>query len=400
MGEDINKVNDIAERIITKNGCVYEGYIINQTLGKDVVFYSLITTYADSTYKDSEYTTEFVPKEKLNEKWNWLIDNGRIEYYIENGKSGLLLHSFILNNVERNNVLIIEKGKNFVRYIDINDTNKIIKFDDIKQIEYIYDNKETSRLIDVIRFYDKNSEIKGNIVKQVIGKSIFVKDTKSNFISEYSLDDIECISKQKNNNSFKLYEQSKWIEIVELTNGIAIEGIVTSKTYGKNNTDAFIVITTPYNSYEVVKMENVVSIKRKLNREYISLPSFNINKSGTYINGIELSEIQTYVKINKNIFTINESDYKYTDIKLNNTTDKIVITRTIDKGYNEILAYKIENDSNEILTVSYTNVLNNFIFPEIEETDNMFIYRLDLSIGKYMLYIKGTNNIYLINITE
>ena len=400
MGEDINKVNDIAERIITKNGCVYEGYIINQTLGKDVVFYSLITTYADSTYKDSEYTTEFVPKEKLNEKWNWLIDNGRIEYYIENGKSGLLLHSFILNNVERNNVLIIEKGKNFVRYIDINDTNKIIKFDDIKQIEYIYDNKETSRLIDVIRFYDKNSEIKGNIVKQVIGKSIFVKDTKSNFISEYSLDDIECISKQKNNNSFKLYEQSKWIEIVELTNGIAIEGIVTSKTYGKNNTDAFIVITTPYNSYEVVKMENVVSIKRKLNREYISLPSFNINKSGTYINGIELSEIQTHVKINKNIFTINESDYKYTDIKLNNTTNKIVITRTIDKGYNEILAYKIENDSNEILTVSYTNVLNNFIFPEIEETDNMFIYRLDLSIGKYMLYIKGTNNIYLINITE
>ena len=45
-----SNIDDLCEKVITSSGDEYQGYILNQTLGDEVLFFSIISTRTDSTY--------------------------------------------------------------------------------------------------------------------------------------------------------------------------------------------------------------------------------------------------------------------------------------------------------------------------------------------------------------
>ena len=63
-----SNIDDLCEKVITSSGDEYQGYILNQTLGDEVLFFSIISTRTDSTYTGETITPTFIPKENLDER--------------------------------------------------------------------------------------------------------------------------------------------------------------------------------------------------------------------------------------------------------------------------------------------------------------------------------------------
>ena len=404
-GEVNDKTVDIYEKVTTLKGDTYEGYIVRQNIGESISFHSLISTITDSTYAGASMSSTFVPEDQLDDNWKWLLQKGSIELQAEGGKKGLLLRSFETKNNVASNVYVLQKGENFVHYIDAKKGDITIQFSEIKQIEYFYNPNEASQLVDVVKFYAKRPEVKGYIVKQVIGQSLFVKDVASSMVTKVELSAVESIGKCKNTPSMSWAEQSRWIEIVELKNGTIIEGFVTQKTYGEKNGDAFMVISTLDDSYEVVKMEQVISIRRRLNSDYISIPSYDVAGACALFNGVKVNEVElkepARYNMNRGDIVIKNARNLFTDIRVqtrHNQDASILLQRQKKGEYQDIVALKVMVNSDDEIVCSYKNLLNNSKSSVIETSEDIVLNRFKLPHGMYMFYVKGTNKVYLVNI--
>lgn len=404
-GEGNSKALDIYEKVTTLKGDTYEGYIKRQTIGESIEFYSVVSTIMDSTYVETSMSEKFVPESQLDEIWKLLIEKGLVESQTEGGKKGLLLRSFETKENIASDVYVLQKGENFVHYIDIQKRNVKINFSEIKQIDYLYDPNESSQLIDVVKYYDsKRGEVKGYIVEQIIGKSLSVKDVASSMVTKVELSDIESIGKCKKTPSLSWEEQSRWIETVEHTGG-TIEGVVTQKKYGAKDGDAYMVITTLDGSYEVVKMDQVMSIGRKLNREYISILSSEFADTSALFNGVKVNELTlkepARFNLNRGDVVIKNARKLFTDIRVktsHNQNAPIILQRQKSSGAHDVVAFKVIINSEDELVCSYKDILNYSKNSVNENSDDVVINRFKLPHGMYMFYVKGANKVYLVNI--
>jgi hypothetical protein len=348
---------------------------------------------------------KFVPESQLDEIWKLLIEKGLVESQTEGGKKGLLLRSFETKENIASDVYVLQKGENFVNYIDIPKRNVEIKFSEIKQIDYLYDPNESSQLIDVVKYYDsKRGEVKGYIVEQIIGKSLSVKDVASSMVTKVELSDIESIGKCKKTPSLSWEEQSRWIETVEHTGG-TIEGFVTQKKYGAKDGDAYMVITTLDGSYEVVKMNQVISIGRKLNHEYISILSSEFADTSALFNGVKVNELTlkepARFNLNRGDVVIKNARKLFTDIRVktsHNQNAPIILQRQKSSGAHDVVAFKVIINSEDELVCSYKDILNYSKNSVNENSEDVVINRFKLPHGMYMFYVKGANKVYLVNI--
>ena len=404
-GEGYSKTLDIYEKVTTLKGDTYEGYIKRQTIGESIEFYSVVSTITDSTYVGTSMSEKFVPESQLDEIWKLLIEKGLVESQTEGGKKGLLLRSFETKENIASDVYVLQKGENFVHYIDIQKRNIKINFSEIKQIDYLYDPNESSQLIDVVKYYDsKRGEVKGYIVEQIIGKSLSVKDVASSMVTKVELSDIESIGKCKKTPSLSWEEQSRWIETVEHTGG-TIEGVVTQKKYGAKDGDAYMVITTLDGSYEVVKMDQVMSIGRKLNREYISILSSEFADTSALFNGVKVNELTlkepARFNLNRGDVVIKNARKLFTDIRVktsHNQNAPIILQRQKSSGAHDVVAFKVIINSEDELVCSYKDILNYSKNSVNENSEDVVINRFKLPHGMYMFYVKGANKVYLVNI--
>ena len=358
-GENSYRNEDIIERIITKNGNVYEGFIQTQRIGEEIEFQSSVRIIVDSIDSKTSIDKQFVSKSELSNKWKWIVENGRTEYHVEHGQQGLMLHSFKINDVLVKDVVILERGKKFVRYININDKNIKIKLSDIKRVEYISEHQKKSNIIDVIQLNDTYREIKGYITKQIIGKQIFLKEDSTSFTSEIDLKNIRATKKICKNNNLSIFESSRWVEVIETESGYKIEGIITSKTYGKSDDDAFMLVEKSDRSVEIVKTKNVVSIKRKINPLYLGYVYDIKADSCLTINGQEIPK--TAILNKTDCFTINNLADNITDVKIRNKgkNANIVLQRSLQENIGDIVAFRFFNVGAGKIT--YKNLLNKSI---------------------------------------
>lgn len=398
-GENYYNNEDVIERIITKNGNVYEGFIQLQKVGEEIEFQTSVRIIIDSIDSKTDIDKQFVSKDELSNKWKWIIENGRTEYHVEQGQQGLMLHSFKIKGVPVKDVVILERGEKFVRYININNKNIKIKLSDIRRFEYISEHQKKSNIIDVIQLNDTHREIKGYITKQIIGKQIFIKEDSTSFTSEIDLKNIRATKKICKNNNLSIFESSKWVEVIETNSGYKVEGIITSKTYGKSDDDAFMLVEKSDRSVEIVKTKDVVSIKRKINPLYIGYIYDIKTDSCLTINGQEIPKTAITDKID--FFTINNLANIITDIKIKNkgTKANIVLQRSLQENIGDVVAYRILNIEDNKFT--YKKLLNKSIQSKQLKIGNTVIDNFTLPFGVYFFYIKGNEDfVYVVRINK
>lgn len=386
-GEEVLDNEDIVERIITNDNDIYEGYISAQKIGEEVTFQALITTSRDSIPADFEVTSKFIPQNELSYNWKRLIEASRIEPYVEDGKKGLLLYSFKTNEALVNNVVVLEKDDKSIRYIDISEKRVIIKQNDINRIEYIDEVYDNLRLIDVIQLREGGKEIKGFITKQIIGETLFIKEENTNFSKNISLDDIVAIKKRTHEKNLSVFDLSKWIEVIETKNGIEFEGIIVNKNYGEKDEDAMMFVLKSDNSYDIVKMQDIVSIKRKVNPSYVKY-LYDTKKNVDFsVNGRDVSKANVIYK--QDCLVITDLTEKMQTIRFSSNAQysEIIVSRPNQVNLNDVFVLELKDSSENKIT--YKDLLDKSIQSEQKKIGGVVIDKFSLNQGLYLFYVKG-----------
>lgn len=391
---------EVVESISTNNGNVYFGFIQTQIIGQEVEFQTYATIFQKPITSEILADKKFVPKDELNEKWKWIEEDSRfdVNYLVENGKTGLMLYSFPLNGSDVENVVVLNTGKDFIRYIDISNRKERIKLSDIKSVENNLEQQERTGLLDVIQFNDSRDDIKGYIIKQNLGKNISIKKIVTGVVTEINLKDIKAVKKVSRYNDTSFIESSRWIEVIETKSGKKYEGIITKKGYDQNG---FMTVVTSGNSsdLEIVRMRDVVSIKRKINTDFMEPYNGEMSDSVVIINNRPVCEAVISGK-SAGYFTIKDISDKIVNVAEKNnseTNTKVIVRRSKGEDIDDIIAFPIgENIVEE--KFYYKDLLNESIQSKRQVRDNIVIDVFDLSAGFYLLYVKNSDVVYIIEI--
>lgn len=394
-GEEALDNEDIVERIITNDNDIYEGYISAQKIGEEVTFQALITTSRDSITADFEVTSKFIPQNELSYRWKRLIEASKIELYVEDGKKGLLLYSFKTSEALVNNVVVLEKDDKSIRYIDISKKRVIINQNDINRIEYIDEVHDNLRLIDVIQLREGGKEIKGFITKQIIGETLFIKEENTNFSKNISLDDIVAIKKRVHEKNLSVFDLSKWVEVIETKKGIEFEGVIVNKNYGEKDEDAMMFVLKSDNSYDIVKMQDIVSIKRKVNPSYVKY-LYDTKKNVDFsVNGRDVPKVNVIYK--PDCLVITDLKEKMQTIRFNSNAQysEIIVSRPNQVNLNDVFVLELKDSSENKIT--YKDLLDKSIQSEQKKIGDFVIDKFSLNQGLYLFYVKG-EGVYIVRL--
>ena len=395
-GESYRNSGDVVESITTNDNNVYFGFIQTQIIGKEVEFQTYATIFEKSITSDIKIHSTFVPKDRLNEKWKWIVEDNRfnVDYCIEDGKIGLKLCSFIVEGSFVDSAVVLNTGNNFIRYIDNNDRKDYIKLNDIKCVENNFQQQEKNGILDVIQFNDNRDDIKGYITKQYLGKNISVKDYVTGIVSEINLKDIKAIKKVSKYSNTSLIESSRWIEVIETVSGKELKGIITKKGYDQDGVMSVLPLDNS-SDFDYIKMRDVVSIKRRINMDFIEPYDGEISDSIVIVNNTPVCEIIINSKYTSYITIKNISD-NIVNVANDNfeTNKKVVVKRANDNNIGDIVAFPIKNELEG--RFSYKDILNGSIQSKQQIKDNIVIDVFDLPAGVYLLYVKNRDVIYII----
>lgn len=399
-GRQTCNFEDIAEQVVTKNGERFSGYISYQIAGDKMEFVPVFSLMVDTIIGKTEQN--FIPEERLNKEWAYLIEEGEIEQDFENGKKGLFLYSFKTKKGDVENVRILEKNGKAVHYYSIDKTPISISLDDIKEIFYKYDANNESALLDVIELFNDTEEIVGYIEKKVIGQSITIKIENSNISETYSLKDIKSFKKRRKNSELSIIQQAKWIETVETKKGHAYEGVIVSTNYSDNDNETIMLIDNG-NSQDIVLMKDVISISKRKNNNYSAVKSaktHDFTDSDILFNGEIMEKCQsrkfnTYLSVKENKGKKNTLEVE-TD---NEGYAVIEVQRKNGSNMKDIVAYELKKDTDKY-QINYADFIDASISPTMIDNNDAIIDRFELPIGKYFFYFKDNNEGYIITITE
>lgn len=387
---------DVIECIRTNNNNVYFGFIQTQVIGKEVEFQTYATIFEKQITPEIQKSKRFVPKDKLNEKWKWIEEDNRfnVNYLVENGRTGLMLYSFTGSEGDVEDVVVLSTGNNFIRYIDINNRKERIKLSDIKCVENNLEQQEKTGILDVIQFNDSRNDIKGYIIKQNLGKNISVKDFVTGIVSEINLKDIKAVKKISRYNDTSLTELSRWVEVVETVSGKRYEGIITKKGYEQNGVMS-VLASGNSSDLDLVRMRDVVSIKRKINTDFIKPYNGEMSDSVVIINNKPVHAIIFNSK-SMSHFAIKDISNKIVTLAKNNleTNKRVIVTRAKDENIDDIVAFPIENILED--KFSYKDILDRSIQSKQQIKDKVVIDVFNLPAGVYLLYVKRSDAAYII----
>lgn len=77
----------------------------------------------------------------------------------------------------------------------------------------------------------------------------------------------------------------------------------------------------------------------------------------------------------------------------------LIQTKVTDDNFS-ILAYKVGMVYDNKLLLWYKEILDHSICPKTEILNNVVLNRFNLTLGKYVFYVKETNNAYFVNLIE
>ena len=225
------------DKVFVKDGSVYEGYISSQTPGQTI---SVRTTCA-TLFVDSKDVTELVYttrdiKDLPRQLGEWAKKN------YPNDKT-LQVASMKAADKFYTNAVVLETGARikilfFADDMFDLDWKNILK---TAKTEEWLDN--TAGIIDVVTLKDGKHFV-GHVIEQIIGYELRIR-LKSGEVNSVRFPDIMSIRSEQTNPDKSLWEQLELLDKVELKDGTAVEGFITSRVMGRH-----LTIITPDNAVE------------------------------------------------------------------------------------------------------------------------------------------------------
>ncbi len=171
-------------------------------------------------------------------------------------------------------------GKDLVFSVD--DQERTYLLEDVLAIERVKRAADDlSGLNDIIETRDGET-YKGQIFKQLVGKSVYLLD--DNGVERIIKNaDIACQKKEKLNQAQALVEQTPFLDVVVTATG-RYQGVIVLQDYGTDETPSFLCVEDADGQQQMVEIASITEMQRVPNDQYVLVKEFKVGAGEVFFN--------------------------------------------------------------------------------------------------------------------
>lgn len=243
------------DRIYTKDGSVYNGFISEQVPGKQVMIYaenaSIVFKQKDMQNQRKDYY-EF---DRLSES------SKEIVRHITDTTS-LQLASFEYKGAYYENLYMNEVLDSTIRAHALTPRTYIIPWNDLIKTSRVATNENPYGTRDIVTL-KSGERLIGQITAQEISKTMTIR-TETGVIRTINVGDILSIMSERISEKHTLWEQTPLLDRLVLDGGATMEGFITSRLMGQH-----VYILQKYgHDAQQIAMKNIRKYQKTRNRDY------------------------------------------------------------------------------------------------------------------------------------
>lgn len=393
-----------SERIIMKDGTIYNGFISHQRFGENS---GVEITYSDFTrqfrIEDVESEEQYRKKEaELSSEWqSWANENNK--YINVGGEKFLALSRLKLPKIGSVECCVIERGTKFVKVFAVHDGVAQTTSSNIRCI--IKEKRDPLLLTDMNDVVKTEMDsYEGILLEQYPGAQLKIWNSYNNSIIVINNNEVKAKGRGKFNPDYSIWEQTKFLEQLELSSNVTTEKGVLIES-GTDNIN--IIFMTQKDGRDITRQysyKDVKGIKKTINPNYNPIYDVILDKGESRINR---DSVIRYANIKEYQYTGPFKLY-YLDPVLDSTIVKVntpdIAIETNMEPISDVYVFKATprnaqsgKDSIELLTYTYEDLFNSKINVKHSVSING-TQKLLFTVpepGVYFVYLRNLNKCWV-----
>ena len=245
------------DKIQSKDGSIYYGFISEQIPGKQVMVYAENASLVFNKKEMQNQRKDYYDFNLLSED-----SKSRIRHITDTASLNLL--SFEYKGRYFENMYITERLDSTIIALAPTPRSYIIPWKDVSKTSRLTQNDDPYGIRDIVTL--KNGErITGQIIEQEISKTLTIKDEKG-IPHKLNTKDILSILSEKISEKHTIWEQAPLLDRVIFNNGSEVEGFITSRVMGQN----LNIITKNSSITQAHSAKDVKKYQKTRNRDYVA----------------------------------------------------------------------------------------------------------------------------------
>lgn len=183
-------------------------------------------------------------------------------------------------DIVEGHITVQHPGKDLVFSVDNQERTYLLE--DVLAIERVKRAADDlSGLNDIVETRD-GKIYKGQIFKQLVGKSVYLLD--DNGLERIIKNaDIACQKKEKLNQAQALVEQTPFLDVVVTATG-RYQGVIVLQDYGTDKTPSFLCVEDADGQQHKVEIAAITEIQRIPNNQYLLVKEFKVGAGEVFLN--------------------------------------------------------------------------------------------------------------------
>ena len=261
------------EKVILKNGSVFEGYLAEQRPGVSFTVHSEEAVVLASEDSLQSVDQQVYTMSELSPRWRtW------IELNHPSSTGSVALATLIFKNSVVTDVYVVERGVT-IKYVDLNVRDYVLPWNMLAMTsKKLRERNQRSGIVDELVMND-GTRYEGQVTDQTPGKGIKII-LSDGMVQSFNYADIAQINSKPYSDKLSLWDQSQLLDEVVLKNGETVKGLITSRTIGKDYSFMF-----QNGRKRNVLAQDVAVFRKYRNDEYKSAPERELASGEVLING-------------------------------------------------------------------------------------------------------------------
>ena len=268
---------------------------------------------------------------------------------------------------------------------------KTYQMDDVLAIERVTRAADDLSGIDDVIVTRGGKSYKGQIVKQLLGRALYLQDDGGE-VQIIKNDDIACQRKEKANPDQPLFEQTPFLDVVVTETG-RYQGIIVLQDYGSETTPSFLRVEDADGQQQQVEIAAITEMRRIPNEQYTPVKDFRVADDEVYFNRTLVERIPVMTEEDGGIV------FPYDTTVVATVGSPLVIeTKDIPEHQQGILVRAAIRKwkKGELLTVSFRDMILSPVVPSSTTTVKQILHReYQLSSGLFVYFIPEGQKIYV-----
>ena len=290
-------------------------------------------------------------------------------------------------------VMVQHPGKDLVFFQEEKQT--VYPMEDILAIEHVQRAVDDHSGIDDVIETRGGKVYKGQIIKQLLGKSVYLKEDHG-VVQIVKNEEITCQKKEKLNQEQSLFEQAPFLDVV-ITPEKRCQGIIVLQDYGSEEQAGFLCVEDSCGQQQKVEVAAITEIQRIPNANYAPVIAFVVGDDEVFFNR-NLVRTSKYTNGKNASFKIRCETLQAPVVSFSLGTPLVIEVQDVPDYQQGVLVRATLQDfgKKEALVFSYQDLLISPVKPVVTTTVRQTLRREYLvTPGYYVFFIPRGKKVYV-----